>query len=337
MRADVVEDPEGDLVTYVDSVHDRAQAVKAAIADTEARVRRETFSQAVALMRRAAQFVTTAHVGAQMETWMRDEFARDAVPPTAQPTTAEEQWASEVWQEKLRSQRQAVRNETWGEALVVLDEFALGLPKAWVDLMTEATESVAVRMLQSLRKAMRSARDAVPPAMQPPPTTGTGWVRYRFSTKEEDYRPVKWPPAGPYWCSGYWGDNAILIAYLPHGALLQDYWPEVAEVESTEVAEIAYTDRFPRPDWWQPKSAPAPAPQPASATPQPQEATETVTTSDQTRKMVAEVSDDWLSRNPEAATEVRQGLAQEGTIDRGAFALDVAPCPPRGRCYGRRR
>jgi hypothetical protein len=34
------------------------------------------------------------------------------------------------------------------------------------------------------------------------------WIRYRFHANADDYRPVKFPPPGPYWCSGYLGDGS---------------------------------------------------------------------------------------------------------------------------------
>jgi len=80
------------------------------------------------------------------------------------------------------------------------------------------------------------------------------WRRYRFYTRSEDYRPVKWPPPGPYWCSGYseddQGEAAVLIAYITKGVKLRDYWPEAESAEFTEASGIIFTDRFPCPEWW---------------------------------------------------------------------------------------
>lgn len=81
-----------------------------------------------------------------------------------------------------------------------------------------------------------------------------GWIRSRFYTKADDCRPVKFPPPGPWWCSGYAGDcsYSILIAYTRTKAQLRKYWPEAYNVESRHEDSIVFTDRFPRPDWWTP-------------------------------------------------------------------------------------
>jgi len=76
------------------------------------------------------------------------------------------------------------------------------------------------------------------------------WRRYRFKANLEDSRPVKFPPPGPWWESGFGDNYAICIAYLPAGAKLTDYWPEADEVEYTEEIKITFTDRFPKPTWW---------------------------------------------------------------------------------------
>jgi len=89
------------------------------------------------------------------------------------------------------------------------------------------------------------------------------WKRYRFACyNEDDPRPVKWPPAGPYWISGYGDGYAILIAYMPTNIdeTLEDYWPDDepnGDAHSwwggyfcQDRDEITFTDRFPRPEWW---------------------------------------------------------------------------------------
>ena len=80
----------------------------------------------------------------------------------------------------------------------------------------------------------------------------SGWIRYRFHAYEADYRPVKFPPPGPYWCSGYGDGYAILIAWLPESANLLEWWPEAAEVDETAEGPPEYTSRFPKPDWYEP-------------------------------------------------------------------------------------
>lgn len=90
------------------------------------------------------------------------------------------------------------------------------------------------------------------------------WLRYRFKSQAEDNRPLVFPPPGPWWESGYGGgwdaddDTADprftqLIVYLPKGVELKDYWPEAYDLDDvTEHAEITFSSRFPKPDWFNP-------------------------------------------------------------------------------------
>ena len=76
------------------------------------------------------------------------------------------------------------------------------------------------------------------------------WLRCRFHANLNDYRPVLWPPPGPYWCSGVGDDYSIVIAYVRSEEQLMEYWPEASEIDSEERDEITYTDRFPKPKWY---------------------------------------------------------------------------------------
>jgi hypothetical protein len=83
------------------------------------------------------------------------------------------------------------------------------------------------------------------------------WTRYRFHANYDDFRPVKFPPPGPYWCSGTsaYGDDdpsrySIVIAYLPQKSKLTEFWPEASEIDSEITESILYTDRFQKPEWW---------------------------------------------------------------------------------------
>lgn len=79
----------------------------------------------------------------------------------------------------------------------------------------------------------------------------SNWVRYRFhSSSVEDYRPITFPPAGPYWCSGHGDDYAVLIAYLPPSVDLLTFWPEATDIDAEPRSEIVFTSRFARPSWW---------------------------------------------------------------------------------------
>lgn len=80
------------------------------------------------------------------------------------------------------------------------------------------------------------------------------WDRIRFQANEDDYRPVKWPPLGPYWCSGSGDNYSIIVAYFPTGTtdkVIKQYWPEAADIDRMqEGVEITYSDRFTKPDWY---------------------------------------------------------------------------------------
>lgn len=79
---------------------------------------------------------------------------------------------------------------------------------------------------------------------------GRKYFRARFEANEEDYRPVKWPPPGPFWCSGYGEDHAMVIAYLENEDQLFEFWPEAKNEDITGPEEIVFTDRFAEPEWW---------------------------------------------------------------------------------------
>ena len=90
------------------------------------------------------------------------------------------------------------------------------------------------------------------------------WTRYRFRADPDDYRPIIFPPPGPYWCSGYGfegdpeepADYSIVIAWFPikPGLSIQQYWPEATHITMQEDhGPPVFTDRFPKPDWWKPE------------------------------------------------------------------------------------
>lgn len=44
---------------------------------------------------------------------------------------------------------------------------------------------------------------------------------------------------------------AIIIAWVPEGTILMNYWPEAEQIEAMHNAgPPKFTDRFPRPDWY---------------------------------------------------------------------------------------
>jgi hypothetical protein len=80
------------------------------------------------------------------------------------------------------------------------------------------------------------------------------WDRVRFHANEDDWRPVIWPPIGPYWCSGSGDNYAVIVAYFPTGSTDEDikkYWPEASNIDRMqENVDISFSDRFAKPDWW---------------------------------------------------------------------------------------
>ena len=77
------------------------------------------------------------------------------------------------------------------------------------------------------------------------------WIRYRFVTDAEDYRPIILNASYPWWCSGFnILEEAIIIAFLPKTENLTNYWPEAENITEQEVSEITFTDRFSKPDWF---------------------------------------------------------------------------------------
>lgn len=80
------------------------------------------------------------------------------------------------------------------------------------------------------------------------------WDRIRFKANLEDYRPVLWPPPGPYWCSGESDTHSIVVAYFPKGSsdkMIKKYWPEAEEIDRMqEGTSLEFSDRFQEPEWW---------------------------------------------------------------------------------------
>jgi hypothetical protein len=78
-------------------------------------------------------------------------------------------------------------------------------------------------------------------------------IRARFLANSDDYRPVKWPPPGPYWCSGYDPDDIpIVIAYAKDQAEILQFWPEATKIDVDECETYTFTNRFPKPEWFNP-------------------------------------------------------------------------------------
>ena len=75
-------------------------------------------------------------------------------------------------------------------------------------------------------------------------------LRARFHANEDDWRPVKWPPVGPCWCTGSGEDYSIVVAYVETESQIKEFWPEADNIETEPRDEITFTDRFPCPDYW---------------------------------------------------------------------------------------
>jgi hypothetical protein len=86
------------------------------------------------------------------------------------------------------------------------------------------------------------------------------YFRMRFYTNADDYRPVIFPPPGPYWCSGYAfngdDDYAVVVAYVKHKEQVTEFWPDAKDVEESgepQPRPIRFSGRFPKPNWWEEK------------------------------------------------------------------------------------
>jgi len=77
-------------------------------------------------------------------------------------------------------------------------------------------------------------------------------LRVRFKANYEDSRPVNWPVKYPYWESGLDGDEsyAIVISYADDEKYIMENWPEATDLEIQEVGSFLFTDRFPKPSWF---------------------------------------------------------------------------------------
>lgn len=80
------------------------------------------------------------------------------------------------------------------------------------------------------------------------------WLRARFHANPGDYRPVKWPPTGPYWCSGYAfdGSYSVVVAYVHSEEQIKEFWPEAEGIDIlSEHDDVEFNERFPKPEWWE--------------------------------------------------------------------------------------
>lgn len=77
-------------------------------------------------------------------------------------------------------------------------------------------------------------------------------IRARFKANVADYRPVKFPPKHPWWCTGYTGEeeNPIIVAYADDKDYILEHWPEATDIQFDEAESYQFTGRFPKPEWF---------------------------------------------------------------------------------------
>ena len=91
-----------------------------------------------------------------------------------------------------------------------------------------------------------------------PTSNNTLVMRVRFRANASDYRPITWPTAHPYWCTGYGetkaGEYANIVAYVESEADAKRQWPEaeMIQVSEPEADHYMFTSRFQPPDWFLP-------------------------------------------------------------------------------------
>lgn len=77
------------------------------------------------------------------------------------------------------------------------------------------------------------------------------WKRYRFKTKAvDDYRPLVFNPSYPWWKTGEGENYVTIVAYLPIGENLLEYWDDAYDTDGRTGDKIIFTDRFPKPNYF---------------------------------------------------------------------------------------
>jgi len=75
-------------------------------------------------------------------------------------------------------------------------------------------------------------------------------IRVRFKAAEDDPRPVNWPVKHPFWITGYGLGYATVISYADNEEYIHTNWPEATDLDTAEVNEYTFTERFPKPVWF---------------------------------------------------------------------------------------
>ncbi len=81
----------------------------------------------------------------------------------------------------------------------------------------------------------------------------TSLIRARFLANIDDYRSINWPVKHPYWCSGSTSTHSIIVAYADNKEEIIKNWPEAIEIDFEHVEDYIFTDRFPKPEWFNPE------------------------------------------------------------------------------------
>ncbi len=75
-------------------------------------------------------------------------------------------------------------------------------------------------------------------------------IRARFKVNPDDPHPVSWPIQHPYWVTGGSDEYSIVVAYADDEAAVLRLWPDATDLDAVEAVGYSFTDRFPRPKWW---------------------------------------------------------------------------------------
>lgn len=79
-------------------------------------------------------------------------------------------------------------------------------------------------------------------------------IRARFHANHDDPRPLNWPIKHPYWVTGYGDDYSTVVAYADNEEEILANWPEAHNIDVSYTDKYSFTDRFPKPDWFEEKA-----------------------------------------------------------------------------------
>lgn len=77
------------------------------------------------------------------------------------------------------------------------------------------------------------------------------WWLVSFALDAGNTLPAKWPPPGPYWETGRNERNTVVRAYIRMIEQLREYWPDASYVALREAGTITYSEKYPKPDWFE--------------------------------------------------------------------------------------